>query len=184
MKAIKLIDLTDVQFQEYMQLLRSIKNKYEENSFVLDYDWNEYRDYYFRDHSDWEKFKKERLEILKAGKKFTLNEFIIFDSEKPVAWIAYKRLGEKRHEFIYDSEFDEVPEQVLEKLLEVINNFFNETGNNFISYYANDIHKKETFKKLGVEIVEENVNSKLLKKDIDFEKLRNIVDQNDPCEEL
>jgi len=179
MKAIALIDLTDAQFQKYMRLLESIKNKYEINSFILDYDWNEYRDYYFKEYSDFDQFKKDRLEILRSGKKFSLNEFIIFDSANPVAWVAHKRLSEKRYQFIYDFKNGEIPEEVLKKLLEVINDFLSESGNTFIDYYTNDKQKIEIFKKLGVDIIEENINSILLKKDIDFEKLESIVDNNE-----
>jgi len=178
MKALKLIDLTDEQFQKYMELLEKIKKKYEVNSIILDYDWDEYRDYYFKKYSDWKQFKNERLEILKNLKSFSLNEFVIFDSDCPVAWIAYKTLSGKRHQFIFDFENDEIPSDVLKKLLEIINNFLVETGNGFMEYYANDNIKTEIFSKLGIEITENSINTILRKKDIDFEKLENIVSSN------
>ncbi len=40
MNAIELKNLTDKQFRLYINLITKIKNKYEANTFVLDYDWN------------------------------------------------------------------------------------------------------------------------------------------------
>ena len=124
MKVKELQDITDGQFQFYLKLINRIRSKYEVNSFVLDYDWNDYRDYYFREFSDWKEFKKDRLRKLTEGRDRSLREFIIFNSDKPVAFIAHKRMSGNRYEFIFDSEFIKPSGEVCKKIFEILINFF------------------------------------------------------------
>lgn len=178
MNAIELNNLTDDQFILYMNLISKIRNKYKEKEYVLDYDWGEFRDYYFRENSDWIEFKNNRTQVLEDYRDKSLNEFIVFDNEKPVAFIAYKRLSGDRYEFIYDSEFSETPGKVYEEIFEILINFFNKTGAKEISYMANRIHDITSFRNYGAEITRDILTSKLLRKDIDVEKLKCIIQSN------
>ncbi|MDQ3022473.1 MAG: hypothetical protein M3R36_18185 [Bacteroidota bacterium] len=178
MEAIAFIDLTDKQFFLYMNLITKIRTKYEENTFVLDYDWNEYRDYFYTKISGLKEFKKKRLKILEDGIVRALNEFIIFDGEKPVAFVAFKKLNGDRHEFIFDSVYAETPKEVLRVIFKVINLLLKENELSKAYYLSNKKPERELFKKSGIEITQEIVNSRLLKKDIDFEKLKSFVDNN------
>ena len=179
MKVKELQDIKDDQFQLYCKLINKIRNKYKGNSYVLDYDWNEYRDYYFREFSYWKEFKKNRLKKLTEGRERYLKEFIIFDSDKPVAFIAYKRMSGNRYEFIFDSKFNEPSGGICKKLFEVLYNFFENNDAVQICYLANKTGDIEVFKKYGIEIIEDIVTSKLKKEDINFEKLKSIVKGNE-----
>jgi GNAT superfamily N-acetyltransferase len=184
MNEIELQDITDNQFQLYMNLITNIRSKYEENTFVLDYDWNDYRDYYFRKFTDWKEFKKDRLNILIEGKERSLKEFVIFNSDKPVGFIAYKRLSGNRYEFIFDSECNEPSREVCRKIFEVLNSFFENSDAKQICYLANKTGDIEVFKKCGIEIIENIVTSKLKKEEIDFENLKSIVESNEYAKSL
>ena len=179
MKVKELQDITDGQFQFYLKLINRIRSKYEVNSFVLDYDWNDYRDYYFREFSDWKEFKKDRLRKLTEGRDRSLREFIIFNSDKPVAFIAHKRMSGNRYEFIFDSEFIKPSGEVCKKIFEILINFFENNDALQICYLANKTGDIEVFKKYGIEIIEDIVTSKLKKEDINFEKLKSIVNGNE-----
>lgn len=179
MNVIELQDITDNQFQLYVNLIANIRSKYEEDTFILDYDWNDYRDYYFRKFTDWKKFKKDRLNILIEGKERSLKEFVIFNSDKPVGFIAYKRLSGNRYEFIFDSECNEPSREVCRKIFEVLNSFFENSDAKQICYLANKTGDIEVFKKCGIEIIENIVTSKLKKEDMNFDRFKSIVNGNE-----
>jgi GNAT superfamily N-acetyltransferase len=167
-----------------MNLITNIRNKYKENSFVLDYDWNEYRDYFFREYSDYREFKESRIRIIENSSKVYLNEYILFKEENPVAFIAYKRLSGNRYEFIFDTEFTELTDDVCKMIFKVLISFFENTDAKQICYLANKSSDIEVFNKYGIEIIENIVTSKLLKKDMDFEKLKSIVNANEYAKSL
>ncbi len=179
MKVKELQDITDDQFQLYFELINKIRCKYEENSFVLDYDWNDYRDYFFREFSDWKEFKKDRLKKLTEGRERSLKEFIVFDSDKPAAFIAHKRIIGNRYEFIFDSEYNKPSGEVCKKIFEVLNSFFENNDALQICYLANKTGDIEVFKKSGIEIIYDIVTSKLKKEDMNFDKFKSIVKGNE-----
>ncbi|HMS34947.1 MAG TPA: GNAT family protein [Ignavibacteria bacterium] len=184
MKLIKFNDLTDYQFRLYMDLITKIRNKYRENTFVLDYDWNEYRDYFFRVYSDFREFKESRIRIIEDGSRVYLNEYILFKEENPVAFIAYKRVSGKRYEFIFDTEFTQLDDDICKMIFKVLNSFFENTEAKQIFYLANRKSDIEVFSNYGIEITENIVTSKLLKKDMDIEKLKCIVNSNEYAKNL
>ncbi len=184
MKLIKFNNLTDHQFQLYMNLITKIRKKYKDNTFVLDYDWNEYRDYFFRDYNDFREFKESRVKIYEDGSRVSLTEYILFKEEKPVAFIAYKRLSGNRYEFIFDTEYIILPEDVCKMIFEVLISFFENTDAKQICHLSNKSSDIEIFSKYGIEIIEEIVTSKLQSKDVDIEKLKSIINGNEIAKDL
>ncbi len=179
MERIELRNLTDDQFQKYLGLLKLIKNKYEKESFRLDYDWNEYRDYYFKEYSDGKIFKSERLKIAEENKEKSLWEYIIFDHERPVAWMSCKRVSGDYHQFIFDYEGSDITDNLLAQIFEGLKFYLKETGAKSISYWANYKEKADAFRRAGFNSADNNVNSILQRKDIDFEKLRDITENTE-----
>ncbi|MBK8550726.1 MAG: GNAT family N-acetyltransferase [Ignavibacteria bacterium] len=179
MKAIELNNLNDNQFLLYMEVITEIRKKYAEKEYVLDYDWNEYRDYYFRDNTDPKEFKERRLNVIKDGGKNSLSEFIFFDDDNPVSFIACKKLSGDRCEFIYDSVYSEAPDTLLKEIYKILELYLEKIKIESISYLANRKSDRVSFENAGFKIDYDVFNSKLLRKDIDFENLKRIVECNE-----
>lgn len=184
MKVIKFNDMNDKQFQSYMNLITRIRKKYKKNTFVLDYDWNEYRDYFFRDYNDFREFKESRVNIYEDGSRVSLTEYILFKEEKPIAFIAYKRLSGNRYEFIFDTEYSDLPEDVCKMIFKVLISFFENTDAKQICHLSNKNSDIEVFSKYGIEIIEQIVTSKLQSKDFDIDKLKSIINGNEFAKDL
>lgn len=184
MKAIELNNLNGIQFLLYMDVINKIRKKYTEKEYVLDYDWNEYRDYYFRDNSDPKEFKERRLNVIKDGGKNSLSEFVIFDDDNPVSFIACKKLSGDRCEFIYDSVYSEPTEPLLKEIYKILDLYLEKIELKFISYLANRVSDRVSFENAGITITQDIFTSRLLRKDIDFENLKRIVECNEHVKDL
>lgn len=181
MEAIELKDLTDEQFSLYLNLLIEIRNKFQEGSLLADDDWSEYQVDYLKINNA-EEFKAGRLKNIEERKNFSLKEFVFFENEKPVAWIAFKRVTTDRYEFIFESEFESLPKALTEALLITVRKYLSGAGIDQITFWTHDDRKKDSFKNAGMEIYLETINSKLYKKDIDFGLLEKIVNENKAAE--
>ncbi|MEO8209737.1 MAG: hypothetical protein ABI840_04185 [bacterium] len=178
MKAVEIKNLTETQFEMYLQLLKEIRNRFKEGSLIIDDDWNEYQIDYSNINSNLNEFKKDKLNKIEERKKYSLREFIFFENETPAAWIALKRISGERYEFICDSKYEKFPDELFKAITETVNMYLKETGINDISFWTHDERKKETFKNKGFEISYETYLSKLFRKDMDIQKLRDIIDEN------
>ena len=178
MKAIELKNLTDKQIEMYLNLLREIRKKFQEGSMIADNDWSEYQIDYSGINFSPEEFKKDRLKINEDRKNFSLREFIFFQNEKPVGWIALKRVFGERYEFICDSLYEKFPENIFDVIRETASAYLKGAGIDSIFFWTHDERKKETFKNEGFEISNETFQSKLFRKDMDIQKLKDIVSDN------
>lgn len=178
MNSIDINNLSNKQFEMYLNLLKEIGNKFQKNSLISDSDFSEYQIDYMDPELTPEKFKTDRLNVLEEKKNFSLKEFVIFEKDNPVTWIAFKRISTSIFAFICDSIYEDFPESLIEEILNTIDIYITENGIEEIFFWTIDERRKEIFKKAGIKVSTESITSKLLKNDIDFEKLKNIVDDN------
>nr|MDQ3022469.1 hypothetical protein [Bacteroidota bacterium] len=61
MKAVELKNITGKQFKMYLELLKEIRNKFQEGSMIADNDWSEYQIDYQKINFIPEEFKKDKL---------------------------------------------------------------------------------------------------------------------------
>ncbi|MDQ3022470.1 MAG: GNAT family N-acetyltransferase [Bacteroidota bacterium] len=178
MKSVEIINLTDEQFEMYLELLIEIENKFQEGSMIADNDWSEYQIDYQKINFIPEEFKKDKLSKIEERKKNSLKEFVFFENEKPTGWIALKRISGERYNFICDSLYEKFPEALFEVIKETVFKYLKEAGIDNISFWTRDDRKKEAFKNEGIEIFHEALLSKLYRKDMDIKKLKDIVSEN------
>jgi hypothetical protein len=182
MKWIEIKNLTDRQFAVYLKMLIEIRNKFQEGSLIADNDWSEYQIDYLKINLSAVEFKKDKLKKITERKKYSLKEFVIFESDEPVAWVALKRVSNERYEFICDSIYSEFPESLFKAITEILNEYLSEEGIDKIDFWTHDERKKETFKNAGMKITMETLLSKLNRRDIDFENLKKIIEKNTSAE--
>ncbi len=103
MKTIELKNLTDAQWISYMNLLKAIRKKYNEDNYG-EYDgWEEYRNDHIFEKIDWKEFKRLKLEMIDSGKSELLNEYAVIQGDDDViAWVAQID-RDYCNDFIYDS---------------------------------------------------------------------------------
>ena len=178
MKAVELKNLTDKEFEMYLELLKEIRNKYQNSSLIADTDWNEYQIDYSKINFSLQEFKIDKLSKIEEREKYSLKEFVFFENGIPAGWIALKRIFGKRYEFILDSLYEKFPKNLFDVIKETAAAYLNEAGVNSIFFWTHDERKKEIFKNEGFEISNESFKSKLFREDMDIQKLRNIVSEN------
>ncbi|MDQ3022238.1 MAG: hypothetical protein M3R36_16945, partial [Bacteroidota bacterium] len=150
----------------------------QEGSMIADNDWSEYQIDYQKINFIPEEFKKDKLSKIEERKNYSLKEIVFFENEKPAGWIALKRISGERYEFICDSQYEKFPNELFRAITETVNIYLKEAGVNDISFWTHDERKMETFKYRGIEITHETFLSKLSRKDMDIQKLRDIIDEN------
>lgn len=128
-------------------------------------------------NSDWEELKKKTMESLKLSEVSFSNYYYFFEDRNAIAQIeAFER--KDRLYFVFDQFSKIVSPDIIKIILDRIYELMIERNKNesfFHTYYSRHY---EPLLKLGAEVFDEALTSKLLKEDIDFKNLEKIVESN------
>lgn len=178
MKVINAKDMTDVQWISYIKLLRSIKEKFNEDNYC-EYDgWEEYRNDHLKEESNWKEFRKLKLETIESEMNQFLNEYsLIMENDEVVAWVAMK-IANDEVDFLYDTIYDHIQPELIQTILKCVYDYIVERGKNFAYYATDKSRRSDPLKKINAEVYFEAAISKLSREDMNIKYWKDIVETN------
>ncbi|MDQ3022472.1 MAG: hypothetical protein M3R36_18180 [Bacteroidota bacterium] len=184
METIKINNLTDKQWNSYLELLIRIKNKFGQDCLIDDGDWEEYRDFYSVEKISVIDFKEKRLAFIETGSTKSLSEYLISENGEFTGWIALKESGDEC-ELLFDTIYNEFPDESVKTIFKTCYEFMIRHNKNNISYWTHLERKKDIFKKAGKEAkTEDGYKSKLSREDMKIENWKEIVANNKYANDL
>lgn len=164
MKTIQANEMTDEQWRSFAKF---------ENNLMREY----YPQHWIGKDKDWLEIKNKWLTEVSLTNNSFSNSYYIFNGNNVIAYIdAYERMG--RLIFDYDFSGDLIESDVLKIILAELKNIFSDRNKDYATF--NTIYERhyESIIGTGVEIADENLVSRLLKKDLDFAFLNKVIEEN------
>ncbi|MBK8550724.1 MAG: GNAT family N-acetyltransferase [Ignavibacteria bacterium] len=161
MKAIQAKDLTDEHWKLYAKLDEDLNTKY----------YPEERN----KKSDWQDLKRENFNEIEIAKEDFLNFHLLLENEKAAGWLGTRMLGGDAS-FVFDADYDEIPDKVMETVFDIAKKFLSERGKTEI--YSNSKRDAiiKSLTKAGGEIIDRKIYTKLTREEIDLNELRKITE--------
>lgn len=163
MEVISIIKLTDVQWENYFQMLKQISHKYYPAGYGYEGTWKEY--------------KQGRLNNITASKGNSYNEYVLFENESPIA-IVDRGIYGNREVFGFDASSDEIPDYILRKILEVVYELLLSQNINEALNWSYNERRTRALKRINAAIVEEIILSRILKDEMNPSFYKRIIDNN------
>lgn len=160
MKSAQVSELNEDQWDLFAEMLNEINVKYysEDNADTIDRDKN----------------KSEVISDLELLKNDLANHFLVFDNGKAAGWYARRLLGSEAN-FIFDSIYNEIPDDFLLTVFKGLIEFMYETKKDFIYTSSKDTRIINAMLDSGATVTDKAVYSRIMKEDIDTDNLLAIV---------
>ncbi len=165
MNSIQAKDMTDGQWQSFAELLNFLRREI-------------YPQFWDGRDADRENIKNNRLDKVSLSDNSFSNSYYIIEDNKVIAFIdAYERRGHLDFFFNYFGKV--ITPDIMKIILTEIKNLLTER-NRTEAFFNTSFERRhyEVVLKTGAEIYDEEINLRLLKKDIDFSYLKKILQDN------
>lgn len=161
-KIVNAKDMTDEQWQLYAQMENDLRNKY----------------YKYDPQSEvkWQDLKKEMYKDLELLKEDLLTYKLFIVNEKAVSWLGIRLNGEDA-EFALEAAYDVLPEFILKQVFQFADAFMTGNNKNEIKTYSRRKSIVDSFTEAGGNIYDKRVFARLMKEDMDIEKLRRTAEE-------
>ncbi|MDQ3022471.1 MAG: hypothetical protein M3R36_18175 [Bacteroidota bacterium] len=127
--------------------------------------------------ADWVKIKNNYLDKVSLTDNAFSNSYYIIEDNKVIAFIdAFERRGHL--DFIFNHYGKVITLDIIKMILNEIKNLLTEKNRTEAFFFTFSERHYEPLFKTGAEIYDEEINLRLLKKDIDFSNLKKIVADN------
>ncbi|MBK8550725.1 MAG: hypothetical protein IPL53_06550 [Ignavibacteria bacterium] len=126
---------------------------------------------------DWQVLKNDTLSGINFSDDSFSNFYYLFDGNKAAAYIdSFERRGKLY--FLFNYSVKSINGSDLKVILEVIHDLMEERNKDEAYFFTFHERLYGPVLKAGIEVYDEMLNSRLLKKDVDFSKLEKIVKSN------
>lgn len=165
MKTISITELTDAQWQKYFELNQNLNRKYAPDFYQAD--------------CLVEEFKKDKLKFHNESHPFNHAGYVIFNDDitKAVAWFDYTNFG-KTLGLNFDVESDVIDTEIFRIILPVVYEAMLKGDKDIAAHcwYFNE-RRINALKKLGAEIYDKHIMSRLYRKDMDINFYKKIIEK-------
>ena len=168
METVRAKDMTDEQWEIYAELDNYLKREI-------------YPELWDGNDKNWTELKGDIIEGLNESEDAFSDYYILFDKNEAIAFIdVFVRRGS--FYVIFDHRNKIIIEADLQIIFREINEIMKQRPQDEIYFITSYERLYEPLLKSGAEVYEETLNSRLLKKDIDFSGLEKIVSGNQEAE--
>ncbi len=161
MKTVKAREMTDEQWKSYALFNADLnKRYYREDSDKI---------------KDWKEMKRSIFSDLDLLSEDFLCHYVFFENETAVGYLGIRLIGEGA-EFVFDSIYDIIPDGFMNSVFEIVRKYMQEKNKTEIHSYSRRDGIINALTNAGGIIVDRKIFARIMRKDIDINKLKKIVD--------
>jgi GNAT superfamily N-acetyltransferase len=121
-------------------------------------------------------FKKNRLSDLELNNDRAQNEYVIFNDDTAIGWLAY-RLDRRGSSFTFNTIYAPVPVDFMRLILKTVYDFINQKGEEASFYWSFDENCISALKNINAPVFEEMMITHISRNEMDAKFYNNIIDQ-------